>query len=234
MTDDTVNPTSTPGADLGSVGGFSRRGFLIGTGAVAGAAALAACGSSSSKSSSKTTTTKKAAGTTSTAAAGGAGGDLATAAFAASLEVLAVNTYKAALAAATANKLGPVPAAGANFVQTAITQHSAALDKWNGVLSAAGKPAVTAPDAKLNATVQTEFAKVTDFGGAAKLALQLEQIAAATYQNAVASLTGKDAIQLAGSIQIVDMQHQAILNYVLGMYPVPDTFAKTDMAASPS
>jgi hypothetical protein len=163
-----------------------------------------------------------------------AGGDLATAAFAASLEVLAVNTYKAALAAATANKLGPVPAAGATFVQTAITQHQAALDKWNGVLTSNGKTAVSAPDPKLNATVNTAFGQVTDFGGAAKLALQLEQIAAATYQKAVSSLTGKDAIQLAGSIQIIDMQHQAILNYVLGNYPVPDTFAKTDMAASPS
>ena len=30
------------------------------------------------------------------------------------------------------------------------------------------------------------------------------------------------------------MQHAAILNFVLGEYPVPDTFAKTDKAASPS
>jgi hypothetical protein len=227
MTSDNVNTTDT------ASGAFSRRGFLIGTGAVGAASALAACGSSSSKSSSKTTTTKKAATTTS-AASGGAGDDLATAAFAASLEVLAVNTYKAALAAATANKLGPVPAAGATFVQTAITQHQAALDKWNGVLTSNGKMAVSAPDPTLNTTVNTAFGKVTDFGGAAKLALQLESIAAATYQKAVSSLTGKDAIQLAGSIQIVDMQHAAILNYVLGNYPVPDTFGKTDLAASPS
>ena len=30
---------------------------------------------------------------------------------------------------------------------------------------------------------------------------------------------------LAGSIQIIDAQHVAILNYVLGEYPVPDVFA---------
>ncbi len=219
--------------DTTAAGGFSRRGFLIGTGAVGAAAALAACGSSSSTSSSKTTTSRKAAAITTTAAAGG-GDDLATAAFAAGLEVLAVNTYKAALAAATGNKLGPVPAAGATFVQTAITQHQAALDKWNSVLTANGKSAVNMPDPTLNTTVNTAFGKVTDFGGAAKLALQLESIAAATYQKAVSSLTGKDAIQLAGSIQIIDMQHAAILNYVLGNYPVPDTFAKTDLAASPA
>ena len=145
-----------------------------------------------------------------------------------------MQTYQAALDAATANKLGPVPAAGATFVQTAMSQHQAALDKWNSVLASANKPAVTEPDPKLKTTVDGEFAKVTDFGGAAKLALQLEQIAAATYLSAISSLKSKDAISLAGSINVIDMQHQAILNYVLGTYPVPDTFASTKMAASPS
>ena len=60
----------------------------------------------------------------------------------------------------------------------------------------------------------------------------LEQIAAATYLNAQNVLTDKDAIQLAGSIQIIDAQHVSILLYVLGEYPVPDVFAKTDMAAA--
>jgi hypothetical protein len=38
------------------------------------------------------------------------------------------------------------------------------------------------------------------------------------------------AAKLAGSIQIIDFQHAAILNFVLGNYPVPDTFGKTDQA----
>jgi hypothetical protein len=217
------------GSDLSNEAGFSRRGFLIGAGAASAAVALAACSSDS-----KGKTSGKTTGTTTAPAASGASDDLKTAAFAASLEVLAVQTYQAALDAATASKLGPVPPAGATFVQTAISQHQAALDKWNGVLQGANEPAVTEPDMKLKATVDGEFAKVKDFGGAAKLALQLEQIAAATYLAAISSLKGKDAIQLAGSINIIDMQHAAILNYVLGEYPVPDTFASTDMAASPS
>jgi len=209
-------------------GSFSRRGFLIGTGVAGAAVFVAACSSdddSSTSTSDSTSTTK---------AAAGANDDLATAAFAASLEVLAVGTYKAALDAATANKLGAVPTAGATYVQTALDQHQQQLDAWNSVLTGAGQPAVTEPPPALKATVDTEFAKVTDFGGAAKLALMLEQIAAATYLKAISTLQGKDAIQLAGSINIIDMQHQAILYYVLGQYPVPDTFAKTDMAASPS
>ena len=44
-------------------------------------------------------------------------------------------------------------------------------------------------------------------------------------------LTDKDAIKLAGSIQVVDAQHVSILLFVLGQYPVPDTFAKIDVAA---
>ncbi len=160
--------------------------------------------------------------------------DLDTAAFAASIEVLAVGTYKAALDAATTNKLGPVPAAGATFVQTAMAQHQAHLDRWNSVLQQGGRQPVTTPDLKLKATVDTEFAKVTDFVGAAKLARTLEQIAAATYQKAIPTLTGDAAITTAGSIQIIDMQHVAVLNFVLGDYPVPDTFSKTAMAASPS
>jgi hypothetical protein len=60
----------------------------------------------------------------------------------------------------------------------------------------------------------------------------LEQIAAATYLNAQNVLTDKDAIQLAGSIQIIDAQHVAVLLFVLGEYPVPDVFAQTKMAAA--
>ena len=47
---------------------------------------------------------------------------------AASLEVLAVNTYGAALDAATSGALGDVPPAVAEFVTTAQAHHQAHLD----------------------------------------------------------------------------------------------------------
>lgn len=226
MNDDTINPNDSSGPLTSPV---SRRNFLV-VGGV-GAAAVAAApfiGSSVAGALPHAVPAKKKKKANSAVAA-----DLKTAAFAASLEVLAVGTYKAALAAATSNALGPVPPAGANFVQTAITQHQAQLDKWNQVLTGAGKPPVTTPDPKLKATVDQSFAQVKDFGGAAKLARELESIAAATYLKAIPELNSADAIGLAGSIQIIDMQHVAILNYVLGEYPVPDVFAKTDKAATP-
>jgi rubrerythrin len=143
-----------------------------------------------------------------------------------------VGTYKAALDAAGAGSLGDVPPAVGEFVTVAMAQHLAQLDAWNKVLTGASSAAVTEPDATLKPTVDAEFAKVKDVAGAATLALKLEQIASATYLNAQNVLTDKDAIQLAGSIQIIDAQHAAILLYVLGQYPVPDVFAKVDMAAA--
>jgi Ferritin-like domain len=166
----------------------------------------------------------------STAAAGSV--DLKIAGLAAGLEALAVGIYKAALDAVGKGSLGEVPPAVGEFVTVAMAQHQAQLEAWNKVLTGAGSAAVTEPDASLKPTVDAEFAKVTDVAGAATLALKLEQIASATYLNAQNVLTDKDAIQLAGSIQIIDAQHAAILLYVLGQYPVPDVFAKTDLAAA--
>lgn len=179
-------------------------------------------------------TTAATAGTTaaSTATTEGANVDLTVAALAASLEVLAVGTYKAALDAATAGSLGTVPPAVAEFVTVAMKQHQDQLDAWNKVITGAGGAEVTEPNATLKPTVDEAFGKVTDVAGAAKLALMLEEIAAATYLKAQEVLTDKDAIMLAGSIQIIDAQHAAVLHFVLGEYPVPDVFAKTTLAAA--
>lgn len=204
---------------------FSRRGFLAAGGAVVGGAALAAC---SSNSSSPTTT----AAPNKPANPAAPTGDAAVATLAAGLEVLAVSTYKSALAAATSNKLGPVPPAVATYVQTAITDHQAHLDTWNAVLTSAGGQPVTKPNATLAPQVTQQFGQVTDVTGAAKLALSLEQIAAATYQSAIPTLKSKDAITAASNMFIIDMQHSAILYFVMGQYPVPDVFAKTDKAIS--
>lgn len=215
---------------IAKVGGvhLSRRGFLVGAGAVGVAAIAAACGSDDDK-------PDVASGgdedTTTTAADSGGGGDVEVAKVAAGLEVLAVATYKAAGEAAGANKLGAVPPAVGEYVKTAMGHHQEHLDAWNKVITGAGGAAVTEPNAKLKPIVDAEFAKVTDIAGAAKLALMLEQIAAQTYLKVLPTLQSKDAIKLAGSIQAVDQQHQAILLFALGQYPVPDTFQKTDKAA---
>lgn len=240
---------------------LSRRSLLGGAAVLGAGAVLAACGSSKSSdttivadttagsaetsgaaettaamaaetSAASAAETTVAAAAAETTAAAAATGDAGIAQLAAGLEVLAVNTYGAALEAATAGKLGDVPPAVATFATTAKEQHQKQLDAWNAVLTGAGLSAVTEPNAKLKPTVDTGFAAVKDVTGVAKLALQLEEIAAATYLSASPLLKDPAAIKLAGSIQIIDAQHAAILHYVLGEYPVPDVFAKTDLAAS--
>jgi len=210
--------------------GTSRRWFLGAAAAVAAGGVLAACSSDDSAVDTGAGPATTAGGASTTAAAAKEGGDAKVAALAAGLEVLAVGTYKAALDAATANKLGAVPPAVATFAKTAMGHHQTALDTWNKVLTGAGQPAVSAPPASLKATVDAEFAKVKDVVGVATLALLLEQTAADTYLGATQTLTGKDALTTAGSFQIVDQEHAAILLFVLGMYPVPEVFQDTSKA----
>jgi hypothetical protein len=225
---------------------MSRRSLLAGAGAVGAALVAAACGSDedSTRTTTGATTPAPQASTPATeagmpGATGGtsgstaaAGSDLQVAQLAAGLEVLAVNTYKSALDAAGSGALGDVPPAVAEYVSTAMAQHQAHLDAWNDVITGGGGQAVTEPNAELEPVVAEELGKVKDAGGAAKLALMLEQIASATYLEALPMLQDKDAIELAGSIQIIDMQHQSILLYALGEYPVPDTFAPVEKSVA--
>jgi hypothetical protein len=244
VNDDTQTPDLETISEIAAQkSGLNRRGFIAAAGAFSAAAFVAACGSSSGSSKKGTTTTTAGSAattttaggdTTTTAAKGSAADDLKVGAFAASLEVLAVATYGAALTAATAGKLGPVPPAVAEFVTTAKAHHQAALDAWNKVLTTNGQPAVTEPPKDLAKMVNDKFAQVKDAGGAATLANTLEAVASATYLKAIPTLFTPDAIKLASSIQIIDMQHQAVLNFALGMYPVPNTFASVKEAASPS
>jgi len=203
----------------------SRRGFLIGAGALAGGALLAACSSGSS--SSTTTTTASASNMASSSQSTGLTGDLAVAGLAASLENLAVAAYGDVLTAAGQNKLGTVPPAVATFVTTVKGQHAQHAQAWNSAIVAAGHKAVTEPDPVLTPVITADFAKVTDVTGAAQLALMLENVAAQTYQTAVSAVQADSSIKVAASIQPVEMQHAAVLYFVTGQYPVPNAFNPT-------
>ena len=213
---------------------LARRGFLVGGMGVGAALALAAC-SSTSTSSTSTASTAPAAGTSGSAAAGSASkyvGDLKVVALATALENQAVGAYQAALTAATAGKLGTVPAAVATFVTTAMAQHQDHAKAWNAVLSGAGVPTITGvPLSNQPATLQA-LSGATTVGDVAKLALTLEDQAAETYLFAAANVSSAGGISTAASIAPVEAMHAAILQFVLGEYPVPDNFLTTTNAAS--
>jgi hypothetical protein len=164
-------------------------------------------------------------------------GDLAVAAVAASLENLAVYTYTQGLDAALKGKLGAVPPAVATFAKTVRAQHQEHAKAWNSVLEAHHQAPVTQLNPTLAPTVMSDLKKVTNVTKLADLAITLETIAAETYQAETSMLTTPAAIALSASIEPVEMQHIAILYYVLGKYPgaqsaggVPIAFSSTAMA----
>jgi hypothetical protein len=207
----------------------SRRTFLLGVGgALAGAGVLAAVSTSpvlAAAATRSTASTTLEAGLTKT---------LKIAALAASLENLAVYAYGAGLAAAKGGKLGTVPPAVATFATTATSHHTQHAAAWNALLTGAGKHKITASEPTLTPTVNSMFAKVTDVTGLAELALLLENTAAQTYQAEASRLGSQKAVGVAATIQPVEMQHAAILSYVLGKYPGIQTTGGTPLAFNPT
>jgi hypothetical protein len=218
-----------------------RRTFLLGAaGVLAGGAALiaattnpglAAAASKASKNASMSSGSNPPNGQGGIA---GLSGDLAVAALAASLENLAVFAYNAGISAATAGKLGSVPPAVVTFAETAKSQHMDHAAAWNAVLTASKKKAVTVTEPALTPKVQQAFAKVTNATGLAQLALELENVAAQTYQVQSTKLHSRKAIATATTIQPVEMQHAAILYFVLGQYPGIQNASGTPLAFNPT
>jgi hypothetical protein len=213
----------------------SRRGFLAGGAAIGGGVLLTACGSKD-----KTASDSPSTGSTSGSGSGSSAADKSALATNASIEALAVFAYDAALKAAPMGKFGKsVPAAVADFATVAKQQHMDHQDAFNAALTQAGGTAFTKPDPALAAAVIKMFGDVKDVVGLAKLALTLENTAAATYIQQMSTLQSKAGLAAVATIAPVEQQHAAILNFVLGEYPVPDTFVKltatpTSLGARPS
>ncbi len=195
----------------------SRRGFLLGSGVMIGGLALAACGTSNDTPAASSTT----------AAASQYTGDLKVVALAAALENLAVAAYTGALDAAGKGAFGTVPPAVATFATTVRKQHEDHASAWNLVLKGAGLAPITGAPLSITAEITAQLAGITDVAGVAKLALSLEDVAAATYLSGLGAITDPGGIKTAATILPVETQHAAILHFVLGQYPVPLTFRTT-------
>ena len=215
-------------ADFGSSvrsKGASRRSFLVGSGVVLGSAALAACGSDDSTD----TGSSSGSSTSSSPSASAGGGDKSGLATNASLENLAVFAYTTALADAGKGKFGPkVPPAIAEFATHAMKQHQDHANAFNAALVNAGGAKFMDVTPSLKGPVLELYGQVKDLGGLAKLALTLENTAGATYVKQMGEFTSPEALSAVATIAPVERQHAAILSYVLGEYPVPDTFVKLE------
>ncbi len=132
---------------------------------------------------------------------------------AASIEVLAVATYKTALT------LPFIGGSSANavvkaFATTTMQQHQQHLDAFNGAITGLGGKMQTNPDPVLARVVQAAVPGLTSPGPVVALALELEQGAAETYVADVAALSDGNAKKLTASIMGVEAQHASILRAV--------------------
>jgi Ferritin-like domain len=217
---------------------LGRRTFLLGVGGVGTGLALAACSGSSS--SDQALGPNGLGGAASASAGGGASGsgsgtytgELRIVALATALENQAVTAYTAALAAGKQGKLGTVPPAVTDFMQTAMAQHEDHAKAWNAVLTAAGKPPITDVPLSTQPQVLSALGAATSVGTVANLALQLEDQAAETYLFAEGNVTSAGGIATAASIAPVEAMHASVLLFILGQYPVPDAFLGTNKAAN--
>jgi hypothetical protein len=215
-----------------------RRSFLMGVGGVAILGGVAACSSSGGSSASSAPATSGGDSSSSSSSAAGGGskytGDLKIVALAAALENLAVAAYAGAIQMAGAHKLGAVPPAVATFAATAMAQHKDHAAGWNSVLTKSKLKPVTTPALTITKAEVAKLGQAKNVVDVAKLALGLENAAASTYQLAVGAVQDPAGIMQAATIQPVEAMHAAILNFVLGQYPVPANDIGTDMAIQPS
>ncbi|MBA3742278.1 ferritin-like domain-containing protein [Sporichthya sp.] len=232
-----LRPRRVP--NLGAADPARRRLLFTGSGLVAGSLLLAACGDDDEAS--QPAATPGGTGTGQTPAASEmSDADASMLKLNASLENLAVFAYGAALEAAPKGQFGKTfPDAVAEFAKHAMEQHADHATAFNAALTGAGQQAYTDPDPALADTVKSMFAKLDSVTGLATLALTLENTAGATYVKQMGELASPEALSAVATIAPVERQHAAILTYVLGDYPIPDTFVKfgetkTSLGARPS
>lgn len=152
--------------------------------------------------------------------------------FAASLEVAAEAAYRKGLVELTAGRLGEIPPAGSEFLQSAASQHGQCIVAINGVLDGAGRTAIEEGDSDFETSVVTPaLTAAKGWPEIGSLARTIETTLSATYLQSIHStLQSPTALRLAAGIQATAQKRVAILNFMLGEYPVPDTFQKTDAA----
>jgi hypothetical protein len=206
----------------------NRRSFLLGGAAIVGGAALAACGSSSSGG------TPAAGKSTGSSGSSPYTGDLKVVALAAALENLAVAGYGLVLKSATKGKYGKVPPAIAQFITTVRKQHGDHAKAWNGVLTNANLPAISGTPLTITKSAVSALQGAKSIPAVANVALGIENSAAQTYVFATANVMDPGGIATAASIAPVEAMHAAILSFVLGQYPVPNTDIGITKAVQPS
>jgi hypothetical protein len=156
---------------------------------------------------------------------------------AASIEVLAVATYKTALTLPFIGGSAANPVVKA-FATTTMQQHQEHLDAFNAAVTRLGGTAQTDPDPVLAKVVQAAVPGLTSPVPVVALALELEQGAAETYVADVAALSDAESKKVTASIMGVEAQHVSVLLAVQALLAAGDpqlvTLSPTDVAGLPA
>lgn len=163
--------------------------------------------------------------------------DVQTLQTAASIEVLAVGTYKTALTLPFIGGSAANPVVKA-FAMTTMQQHQQHQDAFNAAITRLGGTAQTDPDPVLAKVVQAAVPGLTGPAPVVALALELEQGAAETYVADVATLGDANAKKLTASVMGVEAQHASVLLAVQALLaagaPQLITLSPTDVAGLPA
>jgi len=196
------------------LGGLNRRKFLtIGGVTIASAAIFAACGSSTKTSTPKSSTTTPSSSSTSTSSSSkmGTTSDLTILRTASSLEVLAVDTYNAALKSGLVTSKA-VAAAATDF-RNQHMEHAAAFE---AATKAAGGVPYTKPNSAVDAAVIAPlFKKAKNQTDVVEIAYLLETAAAETYASTIGAFDNLKYNVTAASVAGIESRHVTVLGTVL-------------------
>lgn len=129
---------------------------------------------------------------------------------AASIEVLAVSTYKTALTLPFIGGSSANPVVKA-FASTTMAQHAQHLAAFNAATQRLGGKTQDNPDPKYAAVVKAALPSIHGPADVVGLALKLEMVAAQTYVADVEALSDLQARKTTASIMGVEAQHVSVL-----------------------
>lgn len=129
---------------------------------------------------------------------------------AASIETLAIGTYKKALTLPFIGGGSANPVVRA-FAKQTMAQHEDHLNGFNAAVQKLGGKQQTEPDPKYAPVVQKAVPTLTGPDKVVALAITLEDVAAQTYVNNVGQVSTPELRQLFSGVAGVEAQHRAIL-----------------------
>ena len=207
-------------------GGLNRRKFMqIGGLTVATAAVFAACGGGDTGTAGEAV--DEAEDEDSASGGDASQGDITILRTASSLEVLAVDVYQQAIDSGLV-KTAAIGDAAKLFQQ----QHREHAALFQGATKKLGGEEMKDANPVVLQTLQGPIAGLTDEMSVVRLALSLEQAAAATYQSSVGAFDDVSLNQAAMSVGGVEARHVAVLLSVLDQGAVPKAFQTTEGAVA--